>query len=102
VRQYDDLFRLVQGADAALLCRVLDQAEAAEAAAGAPLRRSLAGVSEALLAHASKVLYLRLDGSLTFQPGNDRISVATVIGYCANIQWWAIWLTCTADHRCYQ
>ena len=72
VRQYDDLFLLAQGAEKTLLCLVLDQAEAAEAAGGTPMRRSLAGVSDALLVHASKVLYLRLDGGLTFQSALHR------------------------------
>lgn len=72
VRHYEDLFLMVLGAEMALLCRVLDQAETAEAAGGTPMRRLTAGVSDTLFALASKVLYLRLDGSVTFQSALHR------------------------------
>ena len=66
-RHFYDLFRRLKGTDAALMLRVLDQAEAAEASGGAPPKLSADGMSDALLAQASKVLHVRLNGSLVFQ-----------------------------------
>ena len=73
-RHFDDLFRQLQGDDKSLIFRVLDQAAAAETSEAAeastkvaPPKLSAPGMSDALLALASKVLYLRLNGSIVFQ-----------------------------------
>jgi hypothetical protein len=81
-RHYRDLFRQLGGADKGVLSRVLDQAERAEAsgqatpAAGPPLLSH--EVTEALVERASKVLYLRMDGSLTFQSALHRAAWSRV------------------------
>lgn len=56
-----------------LISRVLDQAEGAEVTKCNPPVLSDDGMSDELLAQASKVLYLRLDGSVTFQSVLHRI-----------------------------
>ena len=73
-RHFADLFSDVTPVEKAVLCRVLDAAEHAAAEAemgrGVPLeiRPELGGdVSTALALAASKVLYLHLGGSLSFQ-----------------------------------
>jgi hypothetical protein len=51
----------------AKLAATVAQAEAAEATKGMPANIATHGVSDALLAKASKVMYLRLDGGIVFQ-----------------------------------
>jgi hypothetical protein len=85
-RHYRDLFRQLSDVEKGVLSRVLDQAECAEASgqathASAPLLSH--EVTEALVARVSKVLYLRLDGSLTFQSALHRTVWSQLRDECA-------------------
>ena len=85
-RHYRDLFRQLSAVEKGVLSRVLDQAERAEANgqathASPPLLSH--EVTETLVARASKVLYLRLDGSLTFQSALHRAVWSQLRDECA-------------------
>ena len=85
-RHYRDLFRQLGDVEKDVLLRALYQAERAEAsgqATSANLPLLSHELTEALVARCSKVLYLRLDGSLTFQSALHRTVWSQLRDECA-------------------
>ena len=86
-RNVVDLFDAVGPVEREVLCRVLDAAEIVEAESGSGRATALSQppriggeVTAALILAASKVLYMRLSGELTFQSALHRAAWRAVRG----------------------